>query len=104
MSQKLGFPFLGFKITVLVFFLGLLLSVLTLLTSGLYALGYAIPAVLIAFLKFLGIFLVGWALLGFAVMKELLPKQRLIAFIFAIMLLSVLLFAGYTLVFTFVVT
>jgi len=104
MSQKLGFPFLGFKITVLVFFIGLLLSVLTLLTSGLYLLGYAIPVALIAFLKFLGVFLTGWALLGFAVLKELLPKQRLIAFIFAIMLLSVLFFATHALTFAFGVT
>jgi len=78
---------MGLKINSLIFFIGILLSLLTFLTSGLYALGYAVPTVLIAFLKFLGIFLTGWALLGYAVMKEMLQKQRLIAFLFAIILL-----------------
>lgn len=94
MSQKLGFPYMGLKMNTLIFFIGILLSVLTLLTSGLLTLGYAVPVVLIAFLKFLGIFLVGWALLGFAVMKEMLQKQRLIAFLFAIVLLAVLFIPG----------
>jgi len=90
MSQKLGFPYMGLKINTLIFWIGILLAVLTFLTSGLYAppLNYAIPVVLIAFLRFLGMFLTGWALLGYAVTKELHQKQRLIAFLFAIILLA----------------
>ena len=108
MSQKLGFPYMGLKINVLIFWIGILLSVLTFLTSGLYLLGYAIPVLLIGLLKFLGVFFTGWALLGFAVMKELTSKQRLTAFIFAIMLLTVLFFVvGYlpakALIFSFIV-
>jgi len=88
MSQKLGFPYMGLKINTLIFFIGVLLSLLTVLTVNLLGLGYAIPTVLIAFLRFLGIFLTGWALLGYAVMKEMLQKQRLIAFLFAVILLA----------------
>jgi len=79
---------MGLKINSLLFFIGILLAVLTFITEGLVFLGYAVPLVLIAFFRFLGVFLTGWALLGFAVMKEMLQKQRLIAFLFAIILLA----------------
>jgi len=90
MSQKLGFPFMGLKINTMIFFIGIILSALSYLTGVLYVAGY-LPLVILAFVKFLGIFLTGWALLGYAVMKELLAKQRLIAFLFAIVLLSTIL-------------
>jgi hypothetical protein len=89
MSQKLGFPFMGLKINTMIFFIGIILSALSYLFTAI-----VISSVLLAFFKFLGIFLTGWALLGYAVMKELLPKQRLIAFLFAIVLLSVILFVS----------
>jgi len=79
---------MGLKISTLIFYIGIILGVLTYLFAGLYYEGYAIPVVLIAFLQFIGIFLTGWALLGYAVMKEMLQKQRLIAFLFAIILLA----------------
>jgi len=79
---------MGLKINTLIFWIGILMAILTYLTSGLLVLGYAIPVVLIYFLRFLGEFLTGWALLGFAVTKELHQKQRLIAFLFAIILLA----------------
>jgi hypothetical protein len=88
MAQKLGFPYMGLKINTLIFWIGILLAILTYLTQGLYALAYPVPVVLIAFLRFLGMFLTGWALLGYAVTKELHQKQRLIAFLFAVILLA----------------
>jgi hypothetical protein len=96
MSQKLGFPFMGLKINTMIFFIGIILSALSYLLGVLYVAGY-IPLVLLAFVQFLGIFLTGWALLGYAVMKELLAKQRLIAFLFAVVLLSTILgvFVGF---------
>jgi hypothetical protein len=89
MSQKLGFPYMGLKINTMIFFIGIILSALSYLFGVLWFAGY-IPLVLLAFVRFLGIFLTGWALLGYAVMKEVLPKQRLIAFLFAIVLLAAL--------------
>jgi len=89
MSQKLGFPFMGLKINTMIYFVGIILSVLSYLFNVL-----AISSVLLALFQFLGLFLTGWALLGYAVMKELLAKHRLIAFIFAIVLLSVILFVS----------
>jgi len=79
---------MGLKINTLIFWIGLLFSLLTFLTAGLFAMGYAVPIVLIRLLMFIGEFLSGWALLGFAVMKEMLARQRLIAFLFAIILLA----------------
>jgi len=88
MSQKLGFPYMGLKMNSWLFFVGIILGVLTFITEGLVLEGYAVPLVLIAFFRFLGIFLTGWALLGYAVMKEMLQNQRLIAFFFAVILLA----------------
>jgi len=89
MSQKLGFPYMGLKINTMIFFVGIILSALSFLFGVLYLYAY-IPLALLAIVRFLGIFLTGWALLGYAVMKEVLPKQRLIAFLFAIVLLATL--------------
>jgi hypothetical protein len=89
MSQKLGLPYMGLKINTMIFFVGIILSALSYLFGVLYFAGY-LPLALLAIVRFLGIFLTGWALLGYAVMKEVLPKQRLIAFLFAIVLLATL--------------
>jgi hypothetical protein len=89
MSQKLGFPYMGLKINTMIFFIGIILSALSYIFAVLYSAGY-LPLVLLAFVRFLGVFLTGWALLGYAVMKEVLAKQRLIAFLFAIVLLTTL--------------
>jgi len=91
MSQKLGFPYMGLKINTLIFFIGIVLAVLSFLVGVLYLNGY-LPLVILAFIDFLGWFLTGWSLLGYAVMKEMLPKQRLIAFLFAVILLASLFF------------
>jgi len=81
---------MGLKINTLIFFVGIILALLTVLTTelALPPFSYAVPLALIDFFKFLGVFLTGWALLGFAVMKEMLQKQRLIAFLFAVILLA----------------
>ncbi|WXG44730.1 MAG: hypothetical protein WED04_11985 [Promethearchaeati archaeon SRVP18_Atabeyarchaeia-1] len=90
MSQKLGFPYMGLKINTLIFFFGIIFAVLAMLIYGLSLppISIVLPGILLAFLRFIGLFLTGWALLGFAVMKEMHQKQRLIAFLFAVIVLA----------------
>jgi hypothetical protein len=85
----------------MIFFVGIILSALSYLFFVLWFNGY-VPIALLAIVRFLGIFLTGWALLGYAVMKEVLPKQRLIAFLFAIVVLATLFTTTAT--FTWIVT
>jgi len=81
---------MGLKLTSLLFFVGIILAVLSFLLWGLYSppLSYAIPIVLIALIDFLGVFITGWAMISFAVLKEMLQKQRLIAILFAVILVT----------------
>jgi len=83
MSQKLGFPYFGLSLNTLIFFVGLILAVL-------YFLVFAVAsgqALILGLLQFLGVFLTGWALLGFAVSKDMLEGQRFIALFFALVVL-----------------
>lgn len=89
MSQKFGFPYLGLNITALVYFFGLILAVLVPLATGL-----SLGSTVLSLLRFLGIFLTGWALLNFAVSKELTPTQRLTSIFFALLTLAVLFSVG----------
>jgi len=82
MSQKLGFPYFGLSLNTLIFFVGFILSILTYLLFKVY------PNLLIlGLLQFIGLFLTGWALIGYAVNKDMLEGQRFIAFFFALLVL-----------------
>jgi len=89
MSQKLGFPYFGLSLNTLIFFVGFLLSIVTFLV-------FKVDNILMVtgILRFLGVFLTGWALIGYAVNKDMLEGQRFIAFLFALLVL-VGLFAVY---------
>jgi len=89
MAQKLGFPYFGLSLNTLIFFVGFILSILTFLLFNVYN-----NAIILGLLRFLGLFLTGWSLLGFAVNKDMLEGQRFIAFFFALLIL-VGLFAVY---------
>jgi len=90
MSQKMGFPYFGVSLSSLLLFLGLILSVLVYIVTQLAASQVAILGIL----DFLGVFLTGWALISFAVSKDMLEGQRFIAVFFALLML-VGLFAVY---------
>jgi hypothetical protein len=83
MSQKLGFPYFGTSLNTLIFFVGFILSILVFLVNAL-----ALPAVVLGILEFLGVFLTGWALIGYAVNKDMLEGQRFIALLFALLMLT----------------
>jgi len=83
MSQKLGFPYFGTGLTAIIFLIfGTLLSALYFIIYAALGAGLISAAV-----RFIGIFLTGWALIGFSVNKDLLPMQRLIATFFALLAL-----------------
>lgn len=67
----------------LIFFVGLIFAVLFFLV------GAAAPgqALILGLLQFVGVLLTGWALMGFAVSKDMLEGQRFIAFFFALVVL-----------------
>jgi len=81
MSQKLGFPYFGLGMSTLIFFLGFLLSIVTFIVFKLDPIASALGV-----LEFLGVLLTGWALISFAVNKDMLEGQRFIALLFALLL------------------
>jgi hypothetical protein len=84
MSQKIGFPYFGTSLNTLIFFIGIILSVLV------YIVTMAAPTQLLVLglLDFLGVLLTGWALIGYAVNKDMLEGQRFIAIFFALLMLT----------------
>jgi len=105
MSQKLGIPYLGVGLSAILFLIfGIVLSTLTyLLEEATVALGITTMGLVIGIVRFLGIWLTGWALLNFMVSKDLLPMQRLIASFFAFLTLVSLFVvtSGYLVLFRF---
>ncbi len=83
MSQKLGFPYFGTSSNTWIFFVGFILSILVFLFIG-----ASLPAAAVGVLEFFGVFLTGWALIGYAVNKDMLEGQRFIAILFALLMLT----------------
>jgi len=78
-----GFPYMSYKLTSLLFAIGLFLATLNLfLAAG------GISIALTSLIKFIGVFLTGWALISYAVTKQLLPFQRLVAAFFAALIVT----------------
>jgi hypothetical protein len=92
MSQKLGFPYFGTSLNTLIFFVGFILSLLVFIVTAVAP----TQALILGFLDFLGVLLTGWALIGYAVNKDMLEGQRFIAIFFALLVLTGL-FAVYLL-------
>jgi hypothetical protein len=99
MSKKVGFPVMSASITGYLYILALILGSLTLLVTGL-GLGTT-GALLNAFLFFIGALFAGWAMLSYALHPVLDSNQRLIATIFAAILLLVYFNAGVSFALTF---
>jgi len=78
----MGFPYMDLKITQLLLLIGLLLASL-----NYFLIIAAAPVILTDLLYFIGLFLTGWALLSFAVMKQFNKDQKLIAIVFALVVL-----------------
>jgi len=91
MSKQVAFPVMSMMITAILFILGILLAALSILTVAL-----SVDARISAFLVFIGVFLLGWALLSFSVHPEVEENRRTIAFFFAVLLVTVLLGIGVT--------
>jgi len=79
----MSFPYTSLKLSQLLFLIGLLLATLNVF---LYSLSIAVE--ITTLLQFIGLFLTGWALLSFAVTKQLLKNQKLVAIFFALVILT----------------
>jgi len=80
----MGFPYMSYKLTQLLFLIGLLLATLNLFLIW----GIGLPPAVTKLFVFIGLFLTGWALLSFAVSKNIISNQRLIAMLFAVIILT----------------
>jgi uncharacterized membrane protein YeaQ/YmgE (transglycosylase-associated protein family) len=99
MSKKVGFPVMSASITGYLYILALVLGSLTLLVTGL---GLGTTGALVnALLFFIGALFAGWAMLSYALHPALDSNQRLIATIFAAILLLVYFNAGVSFALTF---
>jgi len=78
-----GFPYVSVKLTNILFVIGLLLATLNLLFIA-----ASLPLILTTLLTFVGVFITGWALLSYAVGKQLLSSQRFTAMLFAVIILT----------------
>jgi len=80
----MSFPYMNIKITQLLLLIGIFLATLNVF---LVAPGIAAPIILTTLLQFIGLFLTGWALISFAVAKQMNKDQKLIAIVFALLVL-----------------
>lgn len=78
-----GFPYMSYKMTNLLLLIGLLLATLNLLFVA-----AGLPLVLTSLVTFIGVFLTGWALISYAVSKQVIAGQRFIAILFAVIILT----------------
>jgi len=79
------FPYLSVKINALLLWIALILGTLNILLVP--AITGASGLLIVALLRFIGVFLTGWALIGFGVAKQMLPAQKDVALFFAAVLL-----------------
>jgi len=70
-------------LTQLLFVIGLFLA-----TLNIFLVSIEIAVEITTLLQFIGLFVTGWALLSFAVTKQLLKDQKLIAIVFALIILT----------------
>jgi len=85
MSKEVAFPVMSTTITGYLFVLGILLASLAILCTAL-----ALGTVVVYLLYFIGLFLLGWALLSFGLHPDIDESRRAIAFFFAVLLVTVL--------------
>jgi len=78
-----AFPYMSYKLTSLLFVIGLFLATLNLFLGAL-----GMPPVVTTLLRFIGVFITGWSLLSYTVTKQLLSTQRLIATFFAAVIIT----------------
>jgi hypothetical protein len=79
----MGFPYMSYKLTQLLFLIGLLLA-----TLNIFLIAVGLPPAVTKLFIFIGLFLTGWALISFAVSKNIISNQRFIAMLFAVIILT----------------
>jgi hypothetical protein len=87
MSKEVQFPVMSTQITGILFLIGILLAALGILLK-VSSLG--ITDVVIGLVLFIGLFLLGWALLSLSLHPDIDESRRAIAFFFVVLLTTVL--------------
>jgi len=86
MSKEIAFPVMPMQITGILYLIGILLAALGILLTALSG----IDAVIIALVEFIGLFILGWALLSTGLHPDIDESRRAIAFFFTVLLVTVL--------------
>jgi len=87
MSKEVEFPVMSMMITGILFVIGILLAALGIVLT---VPSLAISATLIALVEFIGLFLLGWALLSMSLHPDIDESRKAIAFFFVLLLVVVL--------------
>jgi len=79
------FPYMSVKVNALLLWIGLILASLNVLLV--VAITGSNGLLIVSLLRFIGVFLTGWALISFGLAKGMLPAQKDVALFFAAALL-----------------
>lgn len=79
------FPYMSVKITSLMLWIGLILATLNIFLAA--AITGSSGLLITSLVRFIGVFITGWALISFGLAKQLLPAQKDVALFFAAALL-----------------
>jgi len=91
MSKEVEFPVMSMMITGILFVLGILIAAAGIVLT---VPSLAISATVIAFFEFIGLFLLGWALLSLSLHPDIDESRKAIAFFFVLLLVVVLFHYG----------
>jgi len=79
------FPYMSVKITSLMLWIGLILATLNILLAT--AITGSSGLLIVSLVRFIGVFITGWALISYGFAKQMLPAQKDVALFFAAALL-----------------
>jgi len=91
MSKEVEFPVVSMMLTGILFVLGILLATLSILLT---VPSLNISATIIAFVQFIGLFLLGWSLLSLSLHPDIDESRKAISFFFVLLLVVVLFHYG----------
>jgi len=81
------FPYMSVKITSLMLWIGLILATLNIVLAPALGIGTNTELLVTSLVRFIGVFITGWALISFGFAKQMLPAQKDVALFFAAALL-----------------
>jgi len=91
MSKEVEFPVMSMQLTGILFVVGILIAALGIVLA---VPSLAISATIIALMEFIGLFLLGWALMSLSLHPDIDESRKAISFFFLLLLVVVLFHYG----------